>query len=334
MEHWINHSYEPGLVSVVIPCHNQECFLPACLQSLLAQDYRPLEIIVVDDGSTDASAEVVKTFQKKQRNGLAVKYLYQSNQGAPYARNCGCRQANGEFIQFLDGDDVLFKDKILPQVDLFKELRDADVVYGDGQYLIDCLGFKAKKGRIISIGYSSDMVASLLFGAWVPSFSYLSRRSAVQRCGPWDTSLQVSQDFEYFLRMAIKGCRFHYLRGVTGLYRKHSDNTISEKSLSLNGWTKQGILARAERMLSEKSELTENRIRAIAENYRRIARQLYATDRECFRNSIQNILRLCPQYMPKSRKALLISSMIGFRNYEIFAAIISHLIYKTKKDWF
>jgi hypothetical protein len=211
---------------------------------------------------------------------------------------------------------------------------ETDVIYGDGQYLIDGFGISSTRGRIISIGSSQDIIASLLYGLWVPAFSYLTRRSAVQRSGPWDESLKINEDFEYFLRMAIQGCSFFYKAGLTGLYRKHSLDTVSEKSIAILEKTRRDILAQAECILRRRGEFKENRVRAMVENYRRIARQVYLADIECFKKSLDDVLRLCPQYLPNKPMARFISKIIGFRNYERVAALISEIIYKNNRDWF
>jgi glycosyltransferase involved in cell wall biosynthesis len=281
VDYWLEPSCERGLVSIIIPCHNQGHFLQACLDSLTDQEYRPLEIIIVDDGSSDNTKNIMQTYQEVQKSGVIVKCIYQSKRGAQAARNVGCRQARGEFIQFLDADDILFPRKLSEQAMVFKNNSEADVIYGNGQYLIDGFGTTLKKGRIISMGPTMDMIGTMLSGAeWVPPFSYLSRKSAVQRCGPWNEEIQILQDFEYFLRMAIRGCRFLYNAGLTGLYRKHSVETISEQSVTLRERARRSILAQAERDLKESRELTENRMRAIAENYMRIARRSYPRDIE------------------------------------------------------
>jgi hypothetical protein len=90
----------------------------------------------------------------------------------------------------------------------------------------------------------------------------------------------------------------------------------------------------AEGSLKKQDKFNKSRARAMAESYRRIARQVYLADKECFKSSIDAVLRLCPQYLPEKRRARLISSVIGFRNYEKVAALISNMIYKNKKDWF
>jgi glycosyltransferase involved in cell wall biosynthesis len=331
---WLSPSYEPGLVSVVIPCCNQERFLGACLKSIEDQNYRPIEAIIVNDGSSDGTRRIMEDFRSVSREGIEVKCLHQSQRGAQGARNEGCRQAKGEFIQFLDGDDVLCHEKLSGQIAVLNSSKGIDVVYGDGQYLVDIYGTPARKGRIISIGSCADMVESLLLGKWIPSFSYLSRRSSVDLCGPWDEEVRINQDFEYFLRMAIKGSLFRYEPGVTGLYRKHSLNTVSEQSMIIRAKTTRGILVRAEHCLRRKRAFGEQRISAMAEYHRRIARRIYTIDAQCFEASLKDVFRLCPQFRPKKVRARVISSVIGLNNYEKIAALVSTVIYKYKRGWF
>jgi glycosyltransferase involved in cell wall biosynthesis len=330
-EEWISPGYEEGLVSVIIPCYNQERYLSACLESISKQEYRPIEIIIVDDGSADRTSQIMKNFQGIQMTGIVVKCLFQSRQGAQHARNQGLRHAKGEYIQFLDSDDLLCCEKLTEQVMVFQNNSETDIVYGDGQYLIDFHEANAIKGKVISIGPSSDMIESLLSGNWVPLYSYLSRRSAVQRCGPWDNKLEVLQDFEYFLRMALQGCRFHYRPGITGYYRKHSFSSISEQSSIIRGRTRQRILAQAEHFLITQDQFNKQRVQALVENHRRIARSIYLTDIDFFNSSLDDILRLCPNYRPVKLRAHILSSIFGFRNYEKFAAMISHMILKIKR---
>jgi glycosyltransferase involved in cell wall biosynthesis len=322
-EDWIEADCDHGVVSVIIPAHNQERFLRECLQSVVGQDYKPLEIVVVDDGSTDGSGKIISEFQAIRREGISVRGLHQTWKGAQEARNNGCRMAKGEFFLFLDGDDFLDRHNLVEQV---KELRgnpDIDVVYSDGQYLSDGFESPTKNGGRLSLGEPTDLVAAMLSGLSVPCFSYLFRRQAVQRCGPWDPTIPINQDIEFVSRLATSGCRFRYSAGLSGFYRKHSSHTISEQSISLRGRTLQRILAQAERRLKERREFTEGRVDAMIDSYRRIARQVYATDRECFRSSLDAILRLCPKYRPKKTRARFLSSLIGFRNYEKAAAVLS-----------
>lgn len=257
MEDWIHLDYRQAYVSVIIPCHNEQRFLEACLNSVLRQQYRPIEVIMVDDGSTDGTRSIMQKYEKTAEEGINVICIFQEQKGAPAARNVGCRLSQGEFIQFLDGDDVLSSNKLMDQVQLLNDMPEVDVAYGDGQYLIQLSNGGIEKGRIISIGSTSDILESMLEGKWVPLFSYLSRRSAIWKCGPWDSSMPVNQDYEYFLRMAIQDCSFQFCNGNTGLYRKHDLGRLSEQAAVIRGRTRQRIVSNAENMLRDRKELKD-----------------------------------------------------------------------------
>ncbi|MCX6044755.1 MAG: glycosyltransferase family A protein [Chloroflexi bacterium] len=113
-----------GLISVVIPVYNGERYLAEAINSVLSQDYRPLEIIVVDDGSTDGSAKVAQAF------GSVVRYHYQAHAGVSSARNLGVECAQGEFLAFLDADDLWVQDKLTQQVATLTADVDLDIVFG------------------------------------------------------------------------------------------------------------------------------------------------------------------------------------------------------------
>ena len=97
------------LVSVIIPVYNREKFLAEAIDSVLAQTYRPIEIIVIDDGSTDKSGEIARSYAE-------TKYIYQDNQGVSVARNIGVDAAQGEFLAFLDSDDMWLHNKLETQI--------------------------------------------------------------------------------------------------------------------------------------------------------------------------------------------------------------------------
>jgi glycosyltransferase involved in cell wall biosynthesis len=111
------------LVSVIIPVYNCDHYLTEAIESVLAQTYRPIEIIVVDDGSIDSSASVAKRF-------TSVRYYFQSNSGAGAARNHGADLAQGSFFAFLDADDLWVEDKLTRQMTVFDSNPEVDVVFG------------------------------------------------------------------------------------------------------------------------------------------------------------------------------------------------------------
>jgi len=103
--HWIKEAFEPGLVTVIIPTFNRAGLIADTPQSVRAQTYCPIEVVVVDDGSTDGTPQVMERFAREAAGDLGVLYFWQANQGAPAAGNRGLAEAHGEFIQFLDCDD-------------------------------------------------------------------------------------------------------------------------------------------------------------------------------------------------------------------------------------
>lgn len=133
------------LVSVIIPAYNAENFIAETLSSIFAQIYRPIEIVVVDDGSTDKTAEIVKNYQTSKTNktnqtdktnktnDTDLIYIYQHNAGPSSARNTGIKAAKGEYIAFLDADDLWTKEKLDKQIQLFKKEPDLDIVFTDAK---------------------------------------------------------------------------------------------------------------------------------------------------------------------------------------------------------
>jgi glycosyltransferase involved in cell wall biosynthesis len=129
-EAWITAEGCEGLVSVIIPTYNRAAIIQEALDSVYQQTYRPIEVIVVDDGSSDGTENIVKTWAEghKVESGFTVEYLSQKNMGAQAARNRGTCASQGQFIQFLDSDDLLLKEKLVRAVQLFQS-RSVDMVY-------------------------------------------------------------------------------------------------------------------------------------------------------------------------------------------------------------
>src|ERR1700676_3953038 len=113
-----NWSIGPGesaLVSVIVTAYNQECFLAETLESVIGQTYRPIECVIVDDGSGDGTAEIAASYVARSGPNMTFRYIRQQNQGAQAARNNGVTACRGEYIQHLDGDDLLDGDKLRSQ---------------------------------------------------------------------------------------------------------------------------------------------------------------------------------------------------------------------------
>jgi glycosyltransferase involved in cell wall biosynthesis len=187
------------LVSVVIPAYNSAAFLGDALLSVRSQGYAPLEVIVVDDGSTDATPEVVS------RLGADLVYVRQPRRGAAAARNRGLAEAHGKVVAFLDADDVWPCGALARQVTRL-EAPAADVVLGRSAFL-----------RVGDEAVSADDGE----GSWfVPLLgSAVFRRAVFDRVGAFDESLQCSEDHDWFLRARELGVGIATTEAVTLLYR-------------------------------------------------------------------------------------------------------------------
>ncbi|HEY4381883.1 MAG TPA: glycosyltransferase [Acidobacteriaceae bacterium] len=198
-----------ALVSVVICAYNNWPDLEMTIESALCQSYAPVEVIVVDNSSTDATEHEVA-----ERFGGRVRYIRQENRGDGGAYNTGFGAASGELIQFVDGDDVLAPNKIEKQVAIFEERPEVDIVYGDIRQFQTMAGIAAWKD--VATQPESDILMELISPrrSWtgIGALGVLFRRRALETVGPWDESLYIS-DLDYWLRAAWAGCRFAHCPG-------------------------------------------------------------------------------------------------------------------------
>jgi glycosyltransferase involved in cell wall biosynthesis len=196
------------LVSVVVCAYNNWPDLELAIQSALCQSHPPVEVIVVDNSSTDATAVEVPA-----RFGTRVRYIRQPNTGDGGAYNAGLAAARGAFLQFLDGDDVLAPNKIEKQLGVFRSDPDADIVFGDVRHFQSLPG----EAHWTDIERNDEDVGVEPFlqseGDCVGSaLGVLFRRRAFDCVGKWDETLYRC-DADYFLRAAVAGCRFRYSPG-------------------------------------------------------------------------------------------------------------------------
>jgi glycosyltransferase involved in cell wall biosynthesis len=196
------------LISVIIPAYNAERFLAETLESVLAQDYAPFEVIVVNDGSTDRTAAVAAGF------GGRVRAVYQPNGGLAAARNLGLRAARGELIGFCDADDCWTADKLRIQSALLREHPEVEVVVG---HLRFTRPGRVLGGRVQFVPFDGPQAATS-FG------TSLFRRSAFEKVGPPDEATAGADDIDWFLRAREAGVSILFHREVVYFYRRHENN--------------------------------------------------------------------------------------------------------------
>ncbi len=213
------------LVSVIIPVYNREELVVMAIKSVFEQTYRPIECIVVDDGSKDNSVETVQHLKSSlETDDFKIISLQQQNAGAPAARNNGLRNAQGEFIQFLDSDDLLYPHKLKDQIEYLQKHKSVDGVFGDWHH------GTTEKHELIKGEKWDDMISQFYVGHVIANFSMLLKRAVVHKIGPWDEGLKRNQEIDYFLRGVLAGGNFDYLPQVTGLWREHDGERIVNSS--------------------------------------------------------------------------------------------------------
>ncbi len=203
-----------GRVSVVIPAYNVSAFLGETLQSIFSQTIQPHEIIVVNDGSPDSVAleAVLAPF------GDRIRYLVQENRGPSAARNRGIDAATGEFIAFLDGDDIWLPEYLATQLDFLHSHSAYDLVYCNAVFFGDSV--YAGRDYMTVCPSSGEANSVALIARRCHVFTSVMGRAAAFETLRFDETLWSSEDFEYWLRISAAGHRIGYHREVLVRYRK------------------------------------------------------------------------------------------------------------------
>lgn len=184
-------------VSVIIPCYNVADYIGECLESILAQDHDDLEVICVDDGSKDDTTARIEAIAKTNPRGGIVRSIRQVNAGATAARNHGFRESSGEYIQFMDADDILLPRKIGHQVRLAEKNGRPDLIVGSFR-IIDATG------RVMQERYYTrrgDLWIHLMRTDLGNTISNLWKRSIVEAVGGWDEGMRSSQEYDLMFRI-------------------------------------------------------------------------------------------------------------------------------------
>lgn len=202
---------EQPLVSVVIATYNMGQYLPEAVDSVLAQTWKNLELIVVDDGSEDDTEKRMEAYSKNSR----VRYIKTKNQGQPKAKNRGLEEAQGQFIAFCDADDFWAPNKLNYQLPYFSD-PNVGVVYSEVSY-IDESGNLIQKPQPYS-RHSGDVTEYLILKNFVPFGTAVIRRQCLDNNGKFDEKLPMGIDWDLWLRYSIDW-EFKYIKERTYTYR-------------------------------------------------------------------------------------------------------------------
>jgi glycosyltransferase involved in cell wall biosynthesis len=224
-------------LSILMPAYNQARFIGQAIESLRAQSFSDWELVVVDDGSTDGTGEVIQAIRDQH-----IQYLYQPNQGCPSALNNAFSHSRGAQILILASDDWLLPHSLETLDRALQQNPGVDVVHSDG-YVADGEGNLLEplsNYRQAPFGDTLDswVVASPVVGV----HSAMIRRGPLERLqGPFDEQMLGYEDWDLFIRLKALGCRFLYVPEFTCCYRFHGDNKSAPKS-SLSGERRQSLI--------------------------------------------------------------------------------------------
>jgi len=194
------------LVSIIIPTYNTARYLEEAVNSALGQTYKNKEIIVVDDGSTDNTREILDVYIRKG----VIKYIYQKNKGLAGARNTGIMSARGEYVALLDADDLFKLDKVEKQLRYLNNCPDCDFCYCDVLLFQD--NRPNKFFRYDYKYYSGSIFKYLLRQNFInPSTLFFHRKNIIDKFGLFNESLRRVEDLEYYLRVSLAGAKFCFL---------------------------------------------------------------------------------------------------------------------------
>jgi len=312
------------LISVVIPCYNAERWVAEAIASVKRQSSSlsasvSVEIVVIDDGSVDTSASIVA------QHAPNARLIRTAHVGASRARNVGTQAAQGQYIQYLDADDVLAPGKLQRQLDALVRTG-AEVAYGDWQKLRVSPSGVLSPAELVEREMNQKPELALLLDFWCPPAAYLFRRSIVDRVGGWNEELPIIQDARFVLDCALRGATFVYTPGVQAYYRVHQSDSLSTRD---RGAFVRDCLRNAvdvQRWWEDNGGIDAERRHALMAVYESVARASFERDRSTFREAFAALNVLKPGYIPDRPAQLAITArVLGYERAEELALIVRRM---------
>lgn len=234
------------LISVIIPTYNSENSIGDALDSVFSQTHRPIEIIVIDDGSTDGTAEIVKQYVRTcpTGEGIELVYIHQENSGPSKARNAGIRASHGEYIAFLDADDVWMQDKLEKQLRIFMKQADIDIVFTDVQITREKNGKVEEFSMFLKKGMNKDFfgheilvidpLKKILQINFITTSAVMLKKSCFSNGIFFNEKRRYAEDWELWLTMSLY-YKFAYVYEIC-VHKKTLDEGLSshEKEMFLS----------------------------------------------------------------------------------------------------
>ena len=286
-------------VSVVIPAFNRASLIARAVQSCLNQSCA-MEVLVVDDGSTDDIRDVVESHFQNQLSAHQIRLLHQANQGACAARNAGLACATGEFIKFLDSDDELLPNALTAEVNAARTAECEALLTGWEERTCAANGTEEiARRRTRSAPDLSHGIDDMLLGK-APCVHAALYRTAFIRPLRWDPAWTKAQDWGWALTVCLAGARFHSVALTSCIYNHHGGERITRQGdvVLRSTRARQGMLKMIERELTAQQALTDNRKHLLAQYYYRDAQVLARHDPVEWRRVWSHCQALCPSFRP------------------------------------
>jgi glycosyltransferase involved in cell wall biosynthesis len=213
------------LVSIIMPAYNAEKFISKSIESVLQQTYQNWELLVVNDGSKDNTSSIVKLF-----NYTRIKLIEQENGGVSKARNTGIANSTGEFIAFLDSDDLWLKDKLEIQVKYMRNNQNIVLSYGD--YLSFIEDGKIIENKQLYPFKIKDLKQRLLVFNFIATLTVMVKSDVLKATGGFDTELFGPEDWDLWIKISQKG-DIGYIKENLAMYREHEGGISKNKKRQL-----------------------------------------------------------------------------------------------------
>lgn len=305
-------------ISVIIPCYNAEKWIEETLESVYSQQGSfELEVIVINDGSTDNSEKIINdTFPE-------VLLTTTVNQGASKARNLGTTLSTGDYIQYLDADDILAENKIQLQVDLLSETN-SDIAYGNWQHYIQNEQGTFHKELIINKRIENPEI-DLFSNFWCPPAVYLFNKKIVEKVGAWREDLPIIQDARFVLDCALNGAEFCHLDEVVAYYRRFKSESLSKNQKKFI-WDCFNNALDIEKIWNNQGPLSQEKYEALNGCFEFVTRVSYSEDKKLYKLAYEKLLEygINDSLIKKnaSENFYLLKSMFGYK-----PALFIHTLY-------
>ncbi len=319
-------------ISILIPCYNAEQWIAQAIGSALNQTYLNKEVIVVDDGSTDGSLEIIKNF------GDSIRWETGANRGGNIARNRLLELSTGEWLQYLDADDYLLKDKIAKQVQYLTQFPQTDILYSPS-ILESHEPDKSSQTPSILESHEPDKSSQtvlpipephdpwILLARWYlpQTGSPLWRKQAILDVGGWKPDQPCCQEHELYLRLLMAEKRFDYCCETGSVYRQWSETTLCKKDRSQTYLRRLAITDQLEEYLETIDELTTPRQQAINQARFECARIIWLSNPTWADKLINQIKHREPKFIPTGH--------IAPRNYRLIYQLFGFSIAENIAIW-